>query len=144
MGVPLTTGLVGVFALPPPHPVVAAIAASNRSEVTNAGFTDFFAKPTKRCLVSGNLALLRKSQISIETTGKNQSAGGAIRPTGRDDRAAFAVVDTVTGTLTEEPAVTVRGEAGPLQVACAGAPVQATLTLNGPPVAASCSAKDAD
>src|SRR5215831_19862406 len=94
--------------------------------------------------MSRSIAFLRKSQIIIETAGNNQNAGGVVLLTGKDNTEAFAAVLTVTGMLMEDPAVTVTGEAGPLQAALDGAPVQATVTLNGPPVAASCSANEAD
>src|SRR5215471_8325489 len=70
--------------------------------------------------------------------------GGAVLPTGNGSMAALAVVVTVTGTLTDDPAATVSGEAGPLQAAEVGAPEQVIVTLKGLPVAASCRAKVAD
>src|SRR5262245_1525718 len=118
-------------------------ARSNRS-AANAGFHSFFLQPAKRRSVSANFALPERSQASIEAAGNNQSTGGVVLAIGKNNTAAFALVVTVTGTLTEEPAATETGEAGALQAALAGAPVQVTVTLKGFPVAASCRAYEAD
>ena len=113
----MTTGLVGVVALPPPHPVITAMAASSRSGSANAGRNAFFEQLAKRCLVSANLVFVRKSRANNETAGNSQITGGVFLLTGKENTEAFAVVLTVTGTLIEDPAVTVIGEEGPLHAA---------------------------
>src|SRR5262249_2420446 len=62
--------------------------------------------------------------------------GGAFQRT-PGNMPAWAVVLTLTLTIAGDPGITVTLPAGPLQAALGGAPSQLTLTLSGPPLAAS-------
>src|SRR5262249_53717221 len=116
--------------------------AIRSSGAANAGFHAFAPKAASICLAALSQALPLRNQTSIDVAGKSHSAGGGfLVAIGVDSTVARAAVLTLMATFAVDPGVTLIGEAGPLQAAAFGAPVQGTVTLKGAPVAASCNEK---
>jgi|SRR5215470_7381258 len=105
---------------------------SSNADVANAAILATQISQAKRpaALLRSSSENSINSSIGIQRIGKRlRGMRGGINGGGWTDN-PFAVVLTLIATVVDAPCVTVTGDAGPLHVAFAGAPLQLTVTIS--------------